>query len=890
MADEREMNAKVKFDTSEYDAGAEEAKRKTKELKDEMKETGRALDQIGTNLGSIGSGARVAFTAAAGNAKTFGVTVRASMLDSIKNGDRLTKTIRTGIGSGFNWIKGQAKGFGAAAVSVAKSTANAFQHPVQTIKSTLGHALNDARKDTEDLGTASKKVGDDLDDMGKRGVKASDGLTGALKRVAIAAVAITALATGIKLIRDFSFAAVDAAAAAEETQSKFETVFKDQATRSEEWITNFSDAAKRSKVEIMTFMADAQSVMTGVGMGIEPASEMSAAITSLTYDLASFHNLSDQDAFDKLQSGLLGQTQGLKTMGIVLNETALKQSMLNMGIRGNFQDLEEATKVQVRFNAILAQTADAQTDVTRTADSYTNGLKGVQGMWQDFLADAGALFIPTLVGMFNIILDSWPTIEPLLMGLVTILADGFADAMPTLSALGQTLIPVLTQTLGVLFSALTPLIPVFTQLAATALPPLVGLLSTLVSSILPPLVEIFMTLAVSVLQPLLPVILQLVSVLLPPFVSLLGLIAPVLQLVSPLLSMLMQLLTPIAVMLGGFISSILPPIISILQVLFENILQPLLPILQLYVSTYLPILASILGIVAPLLGVIAPILQAISPIIGYIGEALGFIAGIIAEIVGGITGFISKGVDFFAGLFGGAKDAKEEIGGVADSLQGAASAAYAPAPMPTPDTSAYTGAVTAAVNTTSAVNASAMDNMTLSTNQNMAAIGTAATDTYGGIADEAVTAWDIMTTAAQRGVDAIVEQFKRIATAAASVGNIQITATGAPTDVPPHYAGGTKHHPGGPAIINDGNGGSGELVVLPGGSEVIPADKTDRLISKASSRTVVSSPTYQIVVNGNPTDDQLQTLDERIREIARREREDAQRAADTEESIQEAYA
>ena len=66
-------------------------------------------------------------------------------------------------------------------------------------------------------------------------------------------------------------------------------------------------------------------------------------------------------------------------MGIVLNDTAIKQSMLQMGITDRFNTLDEATKVQVRWNAILAQTGDAQQDVTRTAGSYTNSVKGVKG-------------------------------------------------------------------------------------------------------------------------------------------------------------------------------------------------------------------------------------------------------------------------------------------------------------------------------------------------------------------------------------------------------------------------------------------------------------------------------------------------------------------------------
>lgn len=76
-------------------------------------------------------------------------------------------------------------------------------------------------------------------------------------------------------------------------------------------------------------------------------------------------------------------------MGIVLNEATIQQAMLAAGFEGNesalrkqFGSLDEGAKAQLRYMAILDQSKDAQTDVTRTSDSYTNSLKGVKGMWQ----------------------------------------------------------------------------------------------------------------------------------------------------------------------------------------------------------------------------------------------------------------------------------------------------------------------------------------------------------------------------------------------------------------------------------------------------------------------------------------------------------------------------
>ena len=351
MADQRSLSFGVRFGTDT--APLDQLNEKQKQVQEEAERTAEELEQIGTSLSDIGTHASSAFHSVSGAGTKMGSSVRSAMLESIKSGDSLAKTLRTGIGAAISSVQSKVKGMGAATRSVAKDMGSAFRHPIQTIKATLSSALLDAQRETEGLGTEAGKTGDDLEKMGKKGAGA---------------------------VKDFCDAAIDAAASAEETSSKFNTVFKDAAVSTETWAENFASAAHRSKNEVKGFLADSGAIFTGIGMGAEQAAKMSEMMTSLSYDLASFNNLADEDAFGKLRSGLMGETEGLKTMGIVLNEAALKQSMLGMGIQGTFNDLDEATKVQVRFNSILAQTSDAQQDVTRTAGSYTNSLKGVHAV------------------------------------------------------------------------------------------------------------------------------------------------------------------------------------------------------------------------------------------------------------------------------------------------------------------------------------------------------------------------------------------------------------------------------------------------------------------------------------------------------------------------------
>lgn len=569
MADQRSLSFGVRFSTNT--APLDELNEKQKQAQEEAERTAEELEQIGTSLTDIGTHASDAFHAVSGASSDMGTSVRGAMLQSIQSGDSLARTLLSGIGAAFTNVQAKAKGLGAAAKSVGSDIDNTFRHPIQTIKATLGSALKNAQADTENLGTEAGKTGNELKEMGEKGTGAGDSLVESLKKLAVAAATVAVIKKAAGAVKDFCSTAVDAAASAEETSSKFDTVFKDAAAATETWAKSFASAAHRSKNEVKGFLADSGAIFTGIGMGAEEAATMSEMMTSLSYDLASFNNLADEEAFAKLRSGLMGETEGLKTMGIVLNETALKQSMLNMGLKGSFNDLDEATKVQVRFNAILAQTSDAQQDVTRTAGSYTNSLKGVQGIWADFLADAGAKFTPVLTTLFNTIIIAWPTIEPMLMGLVDLLADGLSEGIPILVELGSQLLPLFCDALSLAFQVAQPLIPVIGMFASTLLPPLASVLSLLAGTLLPPITQILTVICNDVLVPLMPLLSTIAQALLPPVAQLLGLIAPILQFLAPVLQVIGYLLAGIANVVGtliGWVSNGVGAVVNFFDKLF----------------------------------------------------------------------------------------------------------------------------------------------------------------------------------------------------------------------------------------------------------------------------------------------------------------------------------
>ena len=157
MADSRSLSFGVQFGTDT--APLDELNEKQRKAQEEAERTADKLEQISTSLTDVGTRATAAFNNVSGAGTKMGTSVRSAMLESIKQGDSLAKTLRTGLGAAVSNVQAKFKGMGAATKSVATDIGNAFKHPIQTIKATLGKALNGAEEDARGLGTQADDTG-----------------------------------------------------------------------------------------------------------------------------------------------------------------------------------------------------------------------------------------------------------------------------------------------------------------------------------------------------------------------------------------------------------------------------------------------------------------------------------------------------------------------------------------------------------------------------------------------------------------------------------------------------------------------------------------------------------------------------------------------------------
>jgi hypothetical protein len=196
--------------------------------------------------------------------------------------------------------------------------------------------------------------------------------------------------------------AISSASNLQETMNKFNVVFGDQAGTMQQWGESFAKQMGRSKQETLEFMANAQGLVIPMGIDPQQASQMSQTLAQLSFDLASFHNSTDIEAFDALRSALTGEAEPMKRFGVIVNETAVKAELLKKGLDPNTAN--EAQKAMARYNIILAGTTAAQGDVERSGNSWANRMKALQASVTDLAADIGQAFMPiaeALLGYFR---------------------------------------------------------------------------------------------------------------------------------------------------------------------------------------------------------------------------------------------------------------------------------------------------------------------------------------------------------------------------------------------------------------------------------------------------------------------------------------------------------
>jgi hypothetical protein len=188
--------------------------------------------------------------------------------------------------------------------------------------------------------------------------------------------------------------ATKAASDLQESVNKSAVVFGGQAGQIAAFAGSAAAALGQSKQQALEATATFGNLFSTMGIGGKASADMSVELTTLASDLASFHNIAPEEALEKLRSGLVGEAEPMRALGVLLSETAVKEKAYAAGIAATGAELTEQQKVQARYAIIMEQTKTAQGDFARTSDSLANKTRIAKAELTDAGAQLGTSLIP----------------------------------------------------------------------------------------------------------------------------------------------------------------------------------------------------------------------------------------------------------------------------------------------------------------------------------------------------------------------------------------------------------------------------------------------------------------------------------------------------------------
>ena len=692
--------------------------------------------------------------------------------------------------------------------------------------------------------------------------------------------------------------AISAASDYEENLNKVDVAFGNSAQAVKDWADTATASFGLSKNQALEATSLFGDMATSMGLTPPAAADMSTSLAGLAGDLASFKNISSDEAMSALSGVFTGETESLKQLGIVMTETNLEEFAAQTG--QVYSEMSQAEKVQLRYNYVMAMAANAQGDYARTSDGTANSLRTFQGSVDNLAIAFGQQLLPVFTPiiqsateLINRFAEMDPSMQQLIikvalfaaaLGPVSVAAGGvmkgisgiistvgkfksagstlmgfvgnvnairksFSGMAGPLTAEQQKIVDFANSAkssfgkvvsaakglkggiasgvsgLGTTFSGLGTSIATTAKSAGSSLMVMGGAMRTAMAPFLPA-IAIFAALAAAIvylwntndefknsmmssweqIKTSFEPVLQSMSTLI---TSVIQAIMPAIQQLAGAFAQLIPTITPIITLLAGSFAQILVVIVGVIG----QVVQAIAPLIASLVSQLAPIITQIVTSLAPiitqLVGVLAPILTTIGNIITtYIMPAITTIIGIVANVISTIIQIITPIISFIAGVVG---NIISVIASIISTVSSVFNKIYSVV-------SSIMGKVRSFIANVFNKIKSAWNGLT---------------SFVGGIFDGIAGAVQSLVDKVKGFINGVIGGIN------AAIGLIN-KIPGVSISKIPKLAHGTDNWQGGFAVMNEG--GRGELVNLPNGSQVIPHDVSVKYAKESARANAAAEP------------------------------------------------
>lgn len=338
-------------------------------------------------------------------------------------------------------------------------------------------ALNKAQAQLQQLGQVGQQVGGALQNIGST-------LTMTVSLPLVAAGA----------------AAIKFASSMAETRSKTKVIFGDMSDDMLQWAKTANTALKMTQQSALDAAADFALFGKAAGKSGQELNKFSKSNVELAADLASFFESSPEEAILAIGAAYRGESEPIRRYGVLLNEAAVKQKAMQMGLLNANGELSQQNRILAVNKLILEQTTAAQGDLARTGGSMSNQMKEAQATFHDVLVELGENLLPIalkVITELNKMLKAFQAMPEPMQNAVLALA-GFAVVLgPLLSMLGTliTTISSLVTAWPAITAGVTALTPALASIGAVITGTVIPALGALIAAAAPVILPILLIIA-----------------------------------------------------------------------------------------------------------------------------------------------------------------------------------------------------------------------------------------------------------------------------------------------------------------------------------------------------------------------------------------------------------
>jgi len=263
--------------------------------------------------------------------------------------------------------------------------------------------------DTAPLEAGQKRAIRQFDKIGSVGQRASGGLKTLGKGMAKVGLLAGAMAGSVGVVANKM---VQLASDSEESANAFGVTFKEASQGLNQFVDEFSTKAGFTTAELQQLLSFTGGVVNGMGASAEASAEFSKQVAVLSGDIGSLRNIDPSDVLDRITKSLTGEREGLKQLGIVINQTELDQKALTMTNKNAVSELTAMDRATATLTLIQERSADAIGDLDNTSDGFANTQRRLKAELRETATAMGESLMPSVNAVLPLISEMASDILP----------------------------------------------------------------------------------------------------------------------------------------------------------------------------------------------------------------------------------------------------------------------------------------------------------------------------------------------------------------------------------------------------------------------------------------------------------------------------------------------